>query len=500
MKKYLFLLLAACCLLEASAQKSSLDCKHQKSKFIQSMRKNTSFKSSKTGKATRANDYRLIGTNKKGYYGTYHLEDSSTYSYSVASYGSTMMEPELIYNAFQPLSYEYAMLTKDNEELKWYAYDTILPLALEQTDKYVKTYNAINQLTEMIILFWNGSTWDNSTKIIYTYDANGNIINELEKGWDSGINDWMDLSRTIRTFNASNKLLTELYENFDGVANTWNKSQAQYYQYDAQNRVVLDSMLSNYNLTTNNYSNGQRTKISYSSNIFNALIQDYDLINNSYKDVYKYDYNYLGDKLNDGKEYDYNQGTSNWEVISIDTFTYAANGKISVAKFYDPVLNILSGLIQYTYDAQNRLVETIEAYTPDSSKSEYVYNSNDKLAQDKYSSKDQSGSWILEDIKNYYYEAYNPASIREVSWLNETKLYPNPASLNSYISFFTKEATPVEIQVKDILGNTIYTTNEKASIGDHLIHLNLNGYPNGFYFVSLSAKNKVTQSLKLIKQ
>jgi hypothetical protein len=186
--------------------------------------------------------------------------------------------------------------------------------------------------------------------------------------------------------------------------------------------------------------------------------------------------------------------------MSIDTFTYAANGKISVAKFYDPTLNILSELLQNTYDAQNRLVETLEAYTPDSSKSEYVYNSNGKLAQDKYYSKDQSGSWILEDIQNYYYEAYNPASIREVSWLNETKLYPNPASLNSYISFFTKEATPVEIQVKDILGNTIYTTNEKASIGDHLIHLDLNGYPNGFYFVCLSANNKVTQSLKLIKQ
>ncbi len=81
---------------------------------------------------------------------------------------------------------------------------------------------------------------------------------------------------------------------------------------------------------------------------------------------------------------------------------------------------------------------------------------------------------------------------------NKFKVYPNPVSGNSLISFQTKTNENVNISVYDIQGRKICTLlDEKMNAGTHTIQLGNQIQPNGIYLCKLTTSEGVS-SLKLV--
>jgi len=77
--------------------------------------------------------------------------------------------------------------------------------------------------------------------------------------------------------------------------------------------------------------------------------------------------------------------------------------------------------------------------------------------------------------------------------------YPNPFSETTTIVFHSKNASPVSIEVFDLLGRNIKSLDLKeVSIGKNSILLDLTPQSNGVYFCKITS-NKKSQTIKLIK-
>lgn len=76
------------------------------------------------------------------------------------------------------------------------------------------------------------------------------------------------------------------------------------------------------------------------------------------------------------------------------------------------------------------------------------------------------------------------------------KLYPNPANENLTILFNSNESKHINIELFDLLRNSIQSTSISSSLGENKIELNLMGLVKGVYFVKVG---DLIQKLQIIK-
>jgi hypothetical protein len=100
-----------------------------------------------------------------------------------------------------------------------------------------------------------------------------------------------------------------------------------------------------------------------------------------------------------------------------------------------------------------------------------------------------------------YYETYEngiPLAIsNQTNSIQTATLFPNPATINTYLSYTTKNAIATKILVMDMQGKIVFTTNEGAAMGDHLVKLPIANLNNGLYLVQIINQNNILQTLKL---
>src|SRR4030042_24832 len=60
-------------------------------------------------------------------------------------------------------------------------------------------------LDSSYIYNWNSNfnDWVGNSRWVHTYDANGNLIEEIHCNWDSETNDWVGYSRYVSTYDAN---------------------------------------------------------------------------------------------------------------------------------------------------------------------------------------------------------------------------------------------------------------------------------------------------------
>ncbi|MEL0456470.1 T9SS type A sorting domain-containing protein [Flavobacteriaceae bacterium SZ-1-7] len=78
--------------------------------------------------------------------------------------------------------------------------------------------NLITEVIEQVIV---SESWVNSTKIMNTYDTNGNLLEILGQEWNSSVEQWENSYRQLRTFDVNNNETELIYE-------TWNASTSQW--------------------------------------------------------------------------------------------------------------------------------------------------------------------------------------------------------------------------------------------------------------------------------
>jgi hypothetical protein len=77
-------------------------------------------------------------------------------------------------------------------------------------------------------------------------------------------------------------------------------------------------------------------------------------------------------------------------------------------------------------------------------------------------------------------------------------VYPNPSNGDVTIEYNTTEASEdVTIRIVDVLGQVIYET--PVTFTNGTLHLNMNNYANGAYFITVTGAKKVLANTKLIK-
>lgn len=77
------------------------------------------------------------------------------------------------------------------------------------------------------------------------------------------------------------------------------------------------------------------------------------------------------------------------------------------------------------------------------------------------------------------------------------KLYPNPATNNVNVMFYSEDTENAVVSVMNLMGQTVYSTVEGVSEGYNKIQLNVNNLPAGVYMVNIRT-NRGTSTQKLI--
>lgn len=179
--------------------------------------------------------------------------------------------------------------------------------------------------------------------------------------------------------------------------------------------------------------------------------------------------------------------------------TIAQNWDTSSKKWYD------FNKTNYAYVAGNVSemigARWISAAWEYSSKVVYTYDVDNKLTK-VYNYEWVGGSW--QPRSNFSKTLYYYITTAGVETLN-TKLthailYPNPATNPQvYIDFFTEKSEPTEIILSNIIGQRLFYTKEKASIGNHSVMIPVASLNPGLYFVSIYSKGQLVSTLKLTK-
>lgn len=91
--------------------------------------------------------------------------------------------------------------------------------------------------------------------------------------------------------------------------------------------------------------------------------------------------------------------------------------------------------------------------------------------------------------------AADPSSIEE-SFAQSIAVYPNPVQSNTTISFNLKESSKVRLDVLNVLGETLISSNYPMNAGNNTIDLNVDKLTSGVYFAHLTI-NGETNTVKL---
>ncbi len=103
------------------------------------------------------------------------------------------------------------------------------------------------------------------------------------------------------------------------------------------------------------------------------------------------------------------------------------------------------------------------------------------------------GAFILRD-----WAVSNQPITETVNGFNAV-LYPNPAIDKAFIRFELSQNSEMQYSLFDISGKLLQQTQDKLTVGNHLISIDTENLTNGIYFVKLKTQNSI-QTLKLVIQ
>lgn len=140
------------------------------------------------------------------------------------------------WNYFQ-YTYVYDLDNNMINETDLYYTDTTNICDNDYSLNRICTYDTNNNMTDSINQRWNytSNSWANSTKYTFTYDTNINMIKKLYQLSSGGVG-WINDRQWTYTYNSHNDIKSELQSYFDG--STWNSSNQILYTYDIYYNMI----------------------------------------------------------------------------------------------------------------------------------------------------------------------------------------------------------------------------------------------------------------------
>ena len=108
-------------------------------------------------------------------------------------------------------------------------------------------------------------------------------------------------------------------------------------------------------------------------------------------------------------------------------------------------------------------------------------------------------------IANIYYQAFkkrfdenNPIGIMENGFAKSATVYPNPNNGEFTIEIDATQSMALEINIHDLSGRKVWSSNDTASIGKNQININSKGLSAGTYLIQVVSKEKTFVSTIII--
>ncbi|WP_405567488.1 T9SS type A sorting domain-containing protein [Polaribacter sp. Asnod6-C07] len=356
-------------------------------------------------------------------------------------------------------------------------------------------------LTSVTEEYFSGSSWYISSKTDYSYNTNGDLIQEKYFA-DYNSDDVLELEETTTySYNTFGRLIEENYNNeYKGE-----------YTYNADNLLTtyISSEKEN-NVWVNNY----KAEIFYNgTNIDYYIGYGWDGVNWYLEEdgSERIKYIYQGNNLVTTTEEDYIN--SSWVESGKEVFTYDASNRLIKEEYYnkDNDIYTLEEFYDYTYDSNNNIATQEGGYRDQSSTMNnfkpltYQYDLNVNMSDITHPFKDKIGTKIYFDVKHHFINKIlsessddskitynyneNTANTKDIT-LVDFEVYPNPAT--SLLTIKDNSFTIKKIELYNVLGKKVLSTN--------INKINIENLVNGVYLMKLETEEGNIVTKRIVKK
>ena len=362
-----------------------------------------------------------------------------------------------------------------------------------------------NKLLSSIDEFYDGANWHYSSGANYEYDSNNNLISETELDWNFINSKWENSAKIIYTYDMSiNKVTNALYQNWNSTNNMFENFYQTNYTYDGGK--ITESV--NQSLVNGIWENEDKTSFIYDGVLIDEVF-DYNW-NGAWVVEYRYTPTYNGNNrfetiLID----DWDNDNSMWISADRQTFTYDGNNRLAMntyETFEDPNW-VEDAKTEYTVDANGNREKEVNTYGGDTEEENYVYDTNFLMSNFAHPFKEKTGlDYIVEDFPyynkllstndgdggrtTYNYESAIILGVEDFKIVNNNiKVFPNPTS--GKITIESLKSTIKNVEIYSVIGSKVFSTQENR--------FNIDNLSTGVYVLRMTSNDGAVYTRRIIR-
>ncbi|QEC66782.1 T9SS type A sorting domain-containing protein [Panacibacter ginsenosidivorans] len=189
------------------------------------------------------------------------------------------------------LSLQTVNAQSGNTDTAVYQYQTPGSSIWINSSMNVSTYNSDCKYSQIETYLWNdiSATWYNYSKVTYSYDAAGILLQELDQQWNNVASDWQN--QNLIKYTTSGNIKKRSTAQWNSIDNQWHKTELDVDSVDGNGNVVKNAIWFGVNDTLQPAS---RTKYLYNEQQQKAGELSYQITNGIYN---KSKYNYTNNDL-----------------------------------------------------------------------------------------------------------------------------------------------------------------------------------------------------------
>lgn len=337
------------------------------------------------------------------------------------------------------------------------------------------------------LTLWDESGWVNKFRNQYVYDAQDNILIDLQQYWSS--DHWRDGPRHVRTFDQANNRTSEIFQGWNGV--DWSNYDKDTFLFNPFNQLLVRTNFTWYM----GWIWDRRYTYSYDGNQ-NLFMQARDYFyepDSTWRPEYRILYTH---SLENTLDSDLTQvfQDSTWRDESRNLYTYDDHQQRTMIRHQ--IADMEGSWINdwqrvYTYNANGNITGKINQSAQDTgwlNNNRYLYEYNTQQQLISISYQWWAGDWVNRDSTHYF---YSPAtSGLESDLLTRIQMYPNPAEEAVTLVFKQNLAEDFEVRVYTSSGVLILQRNHNAGA---LVHIDIDQWLPGMYYVLVQGNHSQWQ-------
>lgn len=365
-----------------------------------------------------------------------------------------------------------------------------------------------SQLLSGIVESFDGTTWQNSLGYNYEYDSNNNLKTKTVLFWNGS--SWGESEKTIYTYNTNNKVIEEVEKYYSYLTDMLENDYRSVYTYNSDGNVTN---IDDFEWDSTQWVNESRSTIYYSGTVITGGFSEEYIGTewvNSFKTTISYNTDGTISEIID-EEWDTDADPDVWVLDEKTVFTYYSNKKINTATYYDwdATSWVQDNLVTYTIDGNGNRTSQTEVYTGGTEIINYSYDMTAMMSSYANPFEDYNGlQYIYQDNPyvnkitslnsadgtfrlTYNYNNSISLSVDDEVLNNQIKLkiYPIPSS-----DFVTIDTSGIikNVEVYNTLGSKVISTTNKT--------LNVASLSKGIYIVNILLDNGASITKKIIKE